>query len=367
MSKKITYIGPFWDSTGYCDAASKTTLCIQKAGYAIQAKTVKLTGQKVDAYPDIQKLELIRHKPDVVIQNYLPPLMVYHAGAKNIGYFFCETSHFRPSNWQYNLNLMDEVWVCCDDNVEAAKRSGVTKPIKKVPIPYVNPYSSVVDRMDFGLPEDTFVFFNVGDFSYRKNIMGLVEAYFLSFTKYDNVALILKCYCDGQPTQKSVEIIKHEINNLKKQLKKHNVDIYPPVYLVADYLDEVELQKFHNVGDCFISLERGAAWNLPCYQAMGEGKPVIVSGGGGQTEYLTGEKEGVTLLDGEIEFVKNMAQCPYPGLYTCHEKWFNPSIQHTVFAMQHAYRQGKVRYDRSTWLSKWNLEGCAAKFKEVLS
>lgn len=364
----IVYIAPFWDGTGYSHMAQQTVIALHKAGHYVVPITVKLTGQKVTPHPLILELEK-RPRPDkidITIQNILPNMMTkIHQAGKNIGYFYCETTNFKSSDWQYYLNNMDEVWVCSDQNASAALVSNIRVPIKTVFGIYDEGFyhSKTLEGLEEIGPY-TYTFYCIGDFSYRKSIMELIEAYFHAFTKADNVHLVLKTFCDGKSNQESAKYITEQIQKLKASMRKGRVDVYPRITLITDYLSDEQIIGLHNLCDCFVSLEKGAAWNIPAFDAMALGKAVIVNGWGGQTQFVYGE--GTKLLPFIMTPVKKMDQCPYMGLYTCNESWASASISEAVSSMQNMYKKGKMVYDRAEWKAHWG-EFSVKNMERVLS
>jgi glycosyltransferase involved in cell wall biosynthesis len=362
---KVVYINPFRDGTGYAHAGIHTALALDKAGFDLVPRCLKLAGQYVEMPQRLIDLEKKSSDgADVVIQHLLPPMYTYRAGFKNIGYFHCETDHFRPSLWQAYLNLMDEIWVCSQQNKEAAIKSGVVKPIKVVPIPcdpaqYRKEYPKL--HLFDGSP---FVFYHVGDYSERKNIDNLIRAYYEEFTRQDNVVLVLKTYKEGKSPQESNEILKQNIRIIKSKMRKYNIDIYPPIILITDYIDESYMMALHQLGHCFVSLERGAAWNIPAFDAMAFGNHVVVNGWGGQDQFVTGEN--ALRLSYNMISVYGMDHVQYNGLYTSYEKWAEPDFEMAKAAMRNAYQKGKVKVDRSKWLEEWSYESLAPKFKGIL-
>ncbi len=358
---KIAYFGPIGDGTGIAVAANRTILGLDAAGFDVVA--CNFTGS--NRIPPPNKVQELMKKSilgaDIVIQNHIPSLFNYIGGVKNIGYFFSETTHFRPSNWQYHLNLMDEVWVSCPENAESAARSGVRKPIKVVPIPgTVEDYTQVYETLPIGDEyKYKYKFYCIGDYSNRKNIIGLVQAYFEEFTRFDNVVLVLKTYCDSKNSQESMNIITQDIQKLKMEMRKHTLDVYPPVILITDYMSVASIMGMHQMCDCFISLEKGAAFNLPSFDAMAFGNAVIVNGYGGQTQFVNGN--GTAILDFMWESVGGMSQCPFNSLYTSYEQWGNPNMESAKSAMRVMYNNGKKKFDRHEWLSNWNINSEVVK------
>ena len=361
---KICYISVPLDATGYSHAANDTVLALDKVGIDVTIKDVKLAGQVVIPHPRI--VELIDKnigKIDTVVQHILPPAMVYHKGYKNIGYYHTETTHFRPSNWQYYLNLMDEIWVCCQQNLEAAKVSGIKVPIKVVPKPCDETiYSLKYDKLPIDIG-NRYAFYHIGDWSSRKNIVNLIKCYFEVFSKKDNVVLVLKTYIDSKSAEESRQIIKQQIEDIKKNMRKYAVDLYPPIILITDYLDDVQIRRLHKTCDCFVSLERGAAFNIPAFDAIAFGNWTIVNGWGGQEQFIRPEN-GIK-LDYTMSSVWGMAQCPYPSLYTCHEQWADPNLEQCKQEMLSAYRN-KPKADNAWLLEEYSLENAGKRIKEIL-
>jgi len=368
---KILYIGPFRDGTGYAVAARNTILAMDKVGIEVYPRHLKLAAQIVEPESRIQELMKQKHGGnfDVVIQHALPPLFTYIQGVKNIGYFYAETTHFRPSGWQYHLNLMDEIWVSCPENKLACEKSGVTVPVKVVPIP-ANTEIYQKDYGKFSFIGNRFAFYVIGDFSNRKNILNLARAYFEEFTRYDNVVLIIKAYVEGKSQIESQQIMQNSINGLKHSLRKHTVDIYPPVVIINEYMSDEKIYRIHQSCDCFVSLERGAAWNIPAMDAMGFGNMVIANEWGGQNQFLSSNYNDVVLVKSKPETVGGMNHCPYPNLYTCHEEWYTPDLSLTKGWMRTFYNKAegnKVRkIRRMDWYKEWGLESSGLKIKKVL-
>lgn len=365
MKNKVVYLAPVADGTGYSSAANNTILGLDAAGVDVAVRRIKLASQIVEPVDRIRELE--NNSIDGathVIQHILPCYFSYREGFKNIGYFHVETTHFRPSLWQHYCNLMDELWVSCEENKKAAQDSGVTKPIKVVPIPFdINIRNKKYEDI---LPQigNRYAFYHIGDWSTRKNTLNMIKSYFTTFTKADNVVLVLKCYVEGTSPQESTSIILDEIQKLKQSLRLYGTDMYPPIILITDYLSDYHLNCLHNRCDCFVSLERGAAWNLPSFYAAAYGKWVITNGWGGQTQFI---RDGVNgrLTRYSMEDVHGMVKCPYPNLYTAHEQWAEPDYSMFKDAMENAYRQR--RYPKIDIMTRYDYKVAGEVLKEAIN
>lgn len=369
MSKpKVLFIGPFQDGTGYANSAINTALAIEKSGVDIACRNIKLTSQTIDPPDKIKSLFKTKIKnPTHVIQNVLPSVMTRYGKSKHIGYFFSETTNFFNSGWQYYLNLMDEVWVSCRESAEASLNSGVKPPIVTVPIPG-NPekYSQI-------LPENTslkrgnrYMFYFIGDFSARKNVVNLIKTYLQTFSKSDHVVLVLKTYVDNTSPEQSMQIVQDEIKNIKQGLRKHHIlDYYPPIVVITDYLSDQEILNIHQTGDCFVSTERGAAWNIPAFDAMAVGNQVIVNGWGGQTAFIKhNPMVGQYIIPYKLTNVYGMNNCGYKGMYSCHEKWAEPDYNILSAHMKEAYTYNCPKIPNR--VEPFMIDQCASKFAEIL-
>lgn len=357
----ILYTSLFRDGTGYAKGAINTALAIDTVSELnVHCANIKLANQIIEPPQRIQSLLTNKiDKYDVVIQHVLPPMMQYIHGAKNIGYGYFETDNIRPSNWQYHLNLMDEVWVSSKQNKECLERSGVRVPIQVVPIPYY-PYPS--KDADFGI-QNRYAFYHIGDWSSRKNTLNLIKAYFSAFRPWDHVVLVLKTYVEGLPTNKSREFIMNEINNLKISMRRGQ---YPPIILVTDYMSEESIQELHGQGDCFVSMERGAAWNLPAFEALAHDNCVIVPRSGGPLEFMDEKRPGQILLETRPEVVEGMIRCPYKSLYTSFEVWDDASPTMMALSMREIFDQ-KPQADNSYLRENFSLQSVGNQIKGLFN
>lgn len=368
---KIIYLAPFEDGTGYANAAINTVLSMDAAGIDVIPRSIKLCGQFIK--PPDRITELMKkptNNATHLIQHYLPHMITYRSGFKNISFFHCETDSFKSSGWQHYLNLMDEIWVSCDENVEAAIKSGVTKPIKVVPI---GCNTSVYNKFYPKLPintENRFVFYHIGDYSERKGTERLIRSYFESFNKSDNVVLVLKCFREGMSPQESQEFITNQIQLIKKKMRLYNVDNYPPIIIISGYISSEELYSLHQMSDCFISLECGAAWNIPSYDAMGFGKRIIVTGYGGQTQFIKDNPPDYFCLPYTMESVYGMDHVSYQGVYTSREKWAIPKLDNAKLAMRTVYNHWlnnkDYKINNQLFLENWSLKSCGDKIKTIM-
>lgn len=366
---KVCYVAPLNDSTGYSVMANDTILALDAAGIDVVPRSIKLATQTIPAPAKV--IELTGANIDGVthvIQHILPPYFVYHKGYKNIGYFHVETSDFISSGWQFHCNLMDELWVSSEQNKEAAIKSGVTKPIKVVNKPVI---AELTDRTKYKKPlpmvGNRYVFYHIGDYSIRKNTINLIKAYLEEFDRSDHVVLILKSYVEGVPLQQSAKMINEDVQKLKQSLRKGGAESYPPIILISDYVSIEEMWAIHAQGNCFVSMEKGAAWNIPAFDAISMGNMAITSGWGGQTAFIEDGKNGF-LVPYRMESVYGAVRCPYPTLYSCKEQWSDPDPLEFKRRMRICY-ENKLQVhesERKRFLQKYSPVTVGNQLKEIL-
>lgn len=346
--KNVLYIAPIYDGTGYAHMANNTILTLDRAGFNVVVRKVKLTGQVI--LPPKRVLEL-EAKPlpaaiDYTIQHMLPPLMTYNrAGGINIGYFHCETNNFKSSGWQHNLNLMDRVWVSAQSNKLACDESGVKVPVDTVKAanwPYDGPKTTVLTK-DLNIPKNTTVFYNIGDYSARKGMRELIKTYLKTFTSYDDVMLILKTYIDGKSPEESLQTIHKEIDQIKNSLRLSVNNNYARIIVLPAYMEDSYIEELHGIGDIFITLEKGAAWNIPAMEAYNHGNFVVCTDQVQPSEFLPVGSRFVDRIESTPSFVYGMERCTYPGIYTASEVWFVPDEEIASQSMRCLHEEVQLR------------------------
>jgi glycosyltransferase involved in cell wall biosynthesis len=119
----------------------------------------------------------------------------------------------------------------------------------------------------------------------------------------------------------------------------------PPIALLTEELPEEELHALHAIGDCYISLCRAEGWGLGAFEAGWMGKPVVMTGWGGQTAFLRPE----------TSFLVDWRQVPVrPATanrsYTPNQNWAEPDMASAIAAMRTVYADPAAAYARGKLL-----------------
>lgn len=255
-------------------------------------------------------------------------------GKRVLGYTVWEHEEL-PDHWPDILNRLDGVLVPCRWNVDVFRRSGVTVPIHVVPhlsqFEFSHPVTpeqrqTLQSRLGAEPKEGRFVFYTIGTWSNRKAPYLVVEAYLRTFDSDDPVALIVK-------TSKNdiTRMYRHWRNGFRRRLsspvlalKKQIAKFSRPALVVAiddETLSDGELLALHERGDCFVSLTRGEGWGLGAFEAARMGKPVVMTGYGGQRDFLAPEL--AYLVDYRMVPVHEPI---WPANYRPTDMWAEPSL-----------------------------------------
>jgi glycosyltransferase involved in cell wall biosynthesis len=345
---KVLYIGVYRDGTGWGNAAQNYILALDRAGVDVVPRSVNLsqTHDEVQAYvPDrIAELEENdEHGCDVCIQHILPDLMEYNGHFDmNIGMYAYETTHFRNTCWANKLNMMDQVWVFNHCMLESAHNSYVNVPTAIVPHCFdMSRYSQRYEPYPIPATEGKYVFYTIGEVTRRKNLAGLLKAFHLEFSPDEPVCLLIKGHVMGMSQSESSRHIQGMIDEIKRGLRLYpDVTDYHNEILISQWLDDTEMMRLHQTGDCFVLPSYGEAWGIPGFEAMALGKTVVLTNEGGPAEYI--EDSGL-LVDGRYEpvFIKP-EEVPAPDIWTGGEKWCAPDIAHLQAQMRYAYENQEI-------------------------
>lgn len=372
---KLAYVSVFRDGTGYANQAIHNMLAMEAGGIDIVARAIKLSQTK--NHEIAKRVEHLEQKTtdnvDVVVQHVLPHQFEYKSGVKNIGMMCWETTHFKRSNWSHCCNMMDEIWVPSIQSAQAVKDSCVTVPTRIFPCACDTArFDKKPSPLEISQLDGKCVFYTIGEMTRRKNLIAIFRAFFSAFSLRDDVALVVKINIPNKSSEESTDIMQSTIADIKKSLHTYvRHQYYPPIICITDFLSDYKLDQLHSTCDIFVSASHGEAWGIPAHDAMGFGKPVILSNWGSYpeltcdkaSEYWQQENKKFT-WPGEIDcgwLVKGqLTPCfgqtdSFPDLYTGDEFWFEPDIEHLIHCMKQAYTEWKT--------GELNERGLAARIR----
>ena len=261
---------------------------------------------------------------DVVIVHtvpeYFPSWVAAERGRPIVGHTVWETTAV-PAHWPPLLNAVDRLFVPCHWNKTVFTEGGVTVPIDV--IPHIaeatgDPAISGTDRND----GDGFVFYTIGVWTERKAVFRTVQAFCEAFTADDPVTLVIKT----TPRDETVRGVMRFIRRTAAQAVRRITRRYrrpPRIRLITDVQSESEIRRLHARGDCYVSLCRCEGWGLGAFDAAAHGNPVVMTGFGGQLDYL--DRDLAYLVGYELVPVINSRA---PLSYSPDQRWAEPDVAH---------------------------------------
>jgi glycosyltransferase involved in cell wall biosynthesis len=234
-----------------------------------------------------------------------------------IGYWAWELGKF-PAEWASSFAFVDEVWAASRFAYEAIAPA-TRKPVLLMP-PAIAVHSPEpgLQRGDFGLPEDKFVFYFSFDFrSYaaRKNPLAAVEAFRRAFPRRSApVFLLLKTIgsdCKRDDRDNLLEAVRGD----------------PRILLIDREFPRPRAVALLTLTDCFLSLHRCEGFGRGPAEAMLMGKPVIATAYSGTADFATSET--ALLVDYKLVPV---GKEEYPG--ASGQVWAEPDIAHAAAEMR---------------------------------
>lgn len=188
-----------------------------------------------------------------------------------------------PEEWRFELKHVDFVLPSSNFCMEIFKNNGWDQEkLKYLPLGFDDCLFDGTQTYD--LPQaKSFKFLTVAINHYRKNIDKLVEGYYKSFTKNDDVSLILKTNLRPPKTKFECNVIQI-INDIQKQFDHKNL---PSLILLDDKIKNIS--GLYNSSDVFISTSSSEGFGLPFLEAMAAKKLIIAPRATGQLDFLNDE------------------------------------------------------------------------------
>ena len=215
-----------------------------------------------------------------------------------------------PDSWLPALALVDEVLVATAF-VESAVKRVTHKPVLRVPMPLGALPSSGLQRSDFGLPDNAFVFpvsFDFSSLMERKNPEAALRAFQMAFpVERKDVRLLIK----SSNGYRFPHLLQH-LSTLAQGDDR--------ILIRDDVIEREHLNALHHCCDAYVSLHRAEGFGMGMAESMAIGKPVIATGWSGNMEFMDGDCAalvGYTLVP--------VKEGQYPGGQG--QRWADPDIQ----------------------------------------
>ncbi|MCP5159229.1 MAG: hypothetical protein H6975_07370 [Gammaproteobacteria bacterium] len=298
-------------STGYGDAAYEYIAGFDALGIPVtwtptffdsQAHEHKATFEnKLHGAVREQVMRLWRRPIDyTVLLLNLPPLhgyadWLYEKPRVHLFAYVAWELERLPETWSPVLNQFECVFVPSEFNRRAFLASTIERPIYTVPhiARRMEPMANENEASWNGIDDDDFVFYTIGSWTTRKAMEETVRCYLSTFVAGEKVALIIKT-----DRVNAIELMAMS-DEMRKRAPAHFATVwwtlariiadYPKpakILLMTDRLSSRKIDQLHARGDCFVSLTHSEGWGLGAFDALLFGNPVIMTGWGGQIDYL---------------------------------------------------------------------------------
>jgi len=255
--------------------------------------------------------------------NLIPKCFIEECMNPDIEYIFCPSEHTMSA--LINTEYPQEYYVTLNKKIKIIPHGVDLKlfyPNKKCPEcnEWWLDYGDGCHNCGHKITKCTFLlnkgFRNLKD---RGGAQYFIQAYFQEFTDKDNVSTILKINPSyGIP----------DLNSMIAQLSPRKTNL-PELIINVNNIEYSKMVDLYNSATVFVSPTRAEAYNLPCIEACACGLPSIVTGYGGQTDYIK-DKENGLYVDYKLEEI--MHEVMYEGC-----SWATPSIPDLRKKLRYSY------------------------------
>lgn len=273
-------------------------------------------------------------------------------GKTIIGFSIWETTAL-PDHWSPLINQLDYLIVPTEWNKKLYQQHGVTVPI--VVIPHISQFEGQPAPSNRLAEKENnkFRFYTISTWTERKQMIKNVEVFLNTFTDSEPVELFIKTSEDDimRPKWRIPKVMRQRYHSPYETLREYLAGTHrsPNITMIADdHLPDAEIQKIHMMGDCYISLCRTEGWGMGAFEAAFYGKPILITGFGGQTDFLPDNK--AWLVNYHLVSVEDKQA---PNSYSSNQEWAEPDLNDAARKMRYIYDNRIEAGERGGELKKY--------------
>ena len=279
----VNLAGYYTSGIGVGESMRQIATALETAGIPttpVQGLFVPSTRQQAEL-PPVGPQDAHHDVNVVVVNGFQMPDFVrdvgegFFAERPTIGVWWWEVDPFPAAEWAPALRWLDELWVGTDF-IRGLIEPHVDVPVWVYPVPVsVQRLEWPLERAHFGWKDDETVFLYIWDYhstEARKNPSGLAEAYRRAFPEGSKTRLVLKC-------------INHESLPEADEKVRQAAAGRADIVFIDYFLSEREKNALLELCDCYVSPHRSEGFGYAPAEAMLLGKPVVLTGYGGTTQY----------------------------------------------------------------------------------
>lgn len=259
-----------------------------------------------------------------------------------------------PDAWQADIARVDGI-VVATGFIEQAFAHACDKPLFHVPVPMQPAIDSGLQRGDFGLEQDPFLFLYSFDFNswmQRKNPLATLRAFGEAFPATDRSVQLLVKTSHGHRHPQQLQALLDAAAMDDRILVRD--DLIAPQHVAA-------LQR---CCDAFVSLHRSEGLGLGMAECMAIGKPVIATAWSGNLDFMTADNS--LLVDATLVPVQAGEYVGNPVA-----RWAEADIVQAAQAMRRlrsepAFARALGQRARADVLQTLSPEACAAGMRKAI-
>ena len=207
-----------------------------------------------------------------------------------------------------------------------------------------------------------------GDFGQdRKDLSGLIYTFLTRFADTKNPPALLLKASSGTFSIVGRSHMIDKINTIKKMINKK---ILPNIYLLHGNLTDVEMNSLYNHDKvkAFVSFTKGEGYGRPIAEFISSGKPVLVSGWSGHTDFVDSDLH--VHLKGKLTEVHNSSV--WDTVINKGSSWFTVDYDQAANDMKDVYSNYKKylvnsKVSVTNIKTRWSYENMHEKFDKILN